>query len=170
MLLNLKSDQSHMIMMCGLPASGKSTWVKHFLKETKLQWEICSTDDIIMEYAKENGLLYHEAFRKISFKDVVEKQFFDKINQCMNEGKNIIIDQTNISKKSRQKKLRLIPESYIKIAVVFDLLEEERRERQIKRDILERKFVQNNVIDSMRENQELDLKDENFHSVIVVDK
>lgn len=84
----------NIIMLIGLPGSGKSTWAKEYANHQGARYHILSSDAIRKElYGKEEiqgipkevfGLLYKKA-----------EEFCEK-------GENIIIDATNLSSNKRK--------------------------------------------------------------------
>ena len=105
-------------MLIGLPASGKSTWIKECRFDLNANVVVVSSDNHIENYAIRLGKTYNDVFQyyiktatSLMFKDVADAIY----NDC-----DIIWDQTNLSVKSRKSKLKLIPNTYQKIAVVFE--------------------------------------------------
>lgn len=99
--------------MIGIPASGKSTWIK----QQNFKAVVVSTDNIIDRIAEHQGKTYSEVFESSI------KQATSEMNACINNAvsnqEDIIWDQTNISTGVRAKKLAQIPKNYKKIAVFF---------------------------------------------------
>ena len=167
MLLNeIAGEQPEAKMLVGVPGSGKSTYIAK-LKEEK-PWVVLSTDDLLDEVATKNGLSYSEAFAK-HYKSV-ETQFFQNLKTAINAGKDIIIDQTNISPASRAKKLRLFPSTYRKTAVVFhvDDDDEELQRRLDKRAKETGKVIPAHVVANMKKSFVEPSKSEGFSEIIHV--
>lgn len=63
------------IILVGLPGSGKTTYVNNINSDNK--FHIASTDNLIEQYANENGLTYTEAWNMLSvnLKTIEEKMF-----------------------------------------------------------------------------------------------
>ena len=80
-----------LIVMCGLQCSGKSTKAKE-LKEKIGNCEIVSSDSIRKEF--NNNITNDKVFNI----------YYDKARQYLNAGKNVILDATNITMKSRRQK------------------------------------------------------------------
>jgi predicted kinase len=101
-------------MLIGVPGSGKSTWACN--QEWYKDCSHISTDSWIELEAKRQGKTYSDVF----------DEYISKATHIMNEHiklsvyaeQDIIWDQTNMSSKSRAKKLAMVP-NYEKIAVVF---------------------------------------------------
>ena len=105
-----------LIMLCGIPTSGKSTWIKN---NTMNDYVILSTDNIIEDYAKNNHKTYNDVYDE-QIKVASRIMDSDIKNAVLNE-RNIIWDQTNLTIKTRKNKLRNIPSTYKKTAIYFDI-------------------------------------------------
>ena len=80
------------VMMVGLPASGKSTYVKELAEEMRAV--ICSSDAIRKELCgDENSQDNNEE---------VFKLLHSRIKECLKKGVNVIYDATNINSKRRR--------------------------------------------------------------------
>lgn len=109
------------IMLIGLPGSGKSTWTDAMLaKEPGKNFVVLSTDNMIEEKAKAAGKTYSEIFPDINV-NALTKEMKAQFRKALSEGRNIILDRTNMSAKKRKEFLDAIPEGYRKIAVVFSI-------------------------------------------------
>jgi predicted kinase len=108
-------------MLVGLPASGKSTFVKAFLSsiERPDNWVILSTDNYIEEMASTFGVSYNEAWRM--FYKPADKVLWNNLENALKEGKNVLWDQTNLRADGRAEKLAKFPKSYMKTAIVFPI-------------------------------------------------
>lgn len=106
-------------MLVGVPCSGKSTWIQNanLEKGRGRDTTILSTDNYIEQKAKERGLTYNEVFHDV-IKEA-DRKMWDDLRYAIDNGHNIIWDQTNLNRKSRAKKLIMIPITHHKIAVVF---------------------------------------------------
>ena len=134
------------ILMVGPPGAGKSTWINDFLKENDKEWVIISSDNIIMEMAEPEGLSYSDAFNKFAKKAMVEMNH--RLKNAIKNGDNIIHDQTNMTVKSRAKKISQAT-GYIKKAIVFELAEDELRRRLDKRKKEDGKTIPEYVVENM---------------------
>lgn len=161
----LSSKNPQIIMLVGLPGSGKSTFVSNY--RLKKHGIVASTDNIIEEKAKEEGLSYNEMFKKLPFSDV-EKQMKQEIIKAGKEGTNIIVDQTNMSTKSRAKKMDLVPKKFDRYAIVFwpDIKEVYKRLEKRKKET--GKEIPQKVINSMLANYVPPTAGEGFKSIIFV--
>lgn len=106
-------------MLIGLPGSGK-THYRSILNKDHSMFEI-SRDDIVEEVAREYNLSYGKVFTNRKLSEHVDKEFNQKLNdEVINKNLDVIIDMTNLSRKSRNKKLSRFPSSiYEKKAIVF---------------------------------------------------
>lgn len=148
-------------MLIGLPGSGKSTWVKHQTEDADDIY-IASTDDIIESIAQSQNKTYTEVFAD-NIK-VAEKRMYANIMLATDLGQDIIWDQTNITRKSRAKKLIMIPDHYEKIAVVFSTPERTELFRRL--DSRPGKTIPEHVVNSMIDSLEIPTKDEGFDTVL----
>lgn len=150
-----------LIMLCGIPTSGKSTYVKK-LKSMKY-WEnavVLSTDDYIEEYAKRVGQTYNEVFDDVIPDATRELEL--QLNMAKENGKDIIWDQTNLSIKTRKKKLAKLPSYYRRNAVYFEVPLEDALERNKHR---EGKFIPESILKRMWHQFEIPTRNEDFDYV-----
>ena len=103
-------------MLCGLPASGKSTWVNSNSTPGSV---VLSTDNYIEEFAKKENTTYNDVFFEV-YEDA-EKQLKVQLREALRDNRFIFWDQTNLDIKTRKYKLRQIPEYYNKVAVFFEI-------------------------------------------------
>lgn len=106
-----------MIMLVGLPGTGKSTWVKDQGFYDRHDWLVLSTDAYIDSIAQGEGKTYSEVF-PLAIKQA-ERNLQEGLEYAIKNKMNILWDQTNISVASRRKKLTKIPMCYRKVARVF---------------------------------------------------
>lgn len=153
-------------VMVGLPATGKSTFIEKIKNEDT--W-IYSTDMYIESVAEENGITYDDAF-KTNIDDA--KKFNDKKLETMTYlGKDVIWDQTNISKKKRKKIISQMKEKGYSVECICFLHPEPSKIDDVKMwderlKSREGKTIPQNVISNMIENFVLPEKDEGFDNVI----
>ena len=90
-------------VMVGLPACGKSTFIKNTFHEEVV---IVSKDEEVMLMGKELGIDdYTDVYKTLTKEqhDETYKRAIAKFNKAVKEKKVIVIDMTNMSKKSRRK-------------------------------------------------------------------
>lgn len=156
----MEIEQPELLMMVGAPATGKTTIIKQILQNNpEKNYVVLSTDDIFTELGNKKGLTYNQAFASIPFKEVNHK-FFNNLKQAINDRRNIIIDQTNMGKRARAKKLGLFPEEYKKSAYVFQVKREELNRRLADRFEKEGKSIPSYRIDQMLNSFQMPGKDE----------
>jgi predicted kinase len=112
-------------MLIGVPAAGKSTWIKN--QEWPTNTVVVSSDRFIDDYAEQQGKTYNEVFEE--YAPIAMRLMNNQVSIAQANGCNIVWDQTNTTVKSRKSKLAMLP-NYEKIAVVFatpDILEHRRR-------------------------------------------
>lgn len=119
------------IIMVGLPGSGKSTYINN-LKQNVFydDYVICSTDQLLENIAADLNISYNEAHANHYTKSI-EREFKEEIWSAIKEDKNVIIDRTNLSVKSRNKMLSYFNKNYKKIAVSFDVTNIEEIKKRI---------------------------------------
>jgi predicted kinase len=152
---------SECVMLCGIPTSGKSTYVE---KLKKLDyWKdavVLSTDDYIEREAKRMGLTYNQIFDDVI--DNATRELELQLNMAKDKGKDIIWDQTNLSVKTRKKKLRKLPSFYRRGVVYFEVSLEEALERNKNR---EGKFIPESILKRMWHQFEIPTRNEDFDYV-----
>jgi len=149
------------IMLIGLPASGKSTYIK-----SKTGYVIISTDDIIQSEADKIGKTYSEVFKDMIglATTIANAQFRDAIR----DKKNIIWDQTNVSAKKRINVLRQVPKYYHKTANVFTAPLDVLKERLIKRGQETGKHIPFGIVVDMQNRFEMPTEAEGFDEIKII--
>lgn len=136
-----------LIMLCGLPTSGKSTFVSKLLEEPAYKNSVVlSTDSYIEQVAQKLNKTYNDVFDD-SIGEATRQLELNLI-EAKDRGKNIIWDQTNLTPKTRKKKLSKIPSSYARIAIWFDIALEDALKRNQQRP---GKMIPENVLSLMSE-------------------
>lgn len=151
-----------LVMLIGLPGCGKSTYLRDREVDGNTHY-IASTDNIITELCEENGLTYDQGFKR--FIKVAEKRMKEEIAEAVENDVSIFWDQTNLTVKSRKKKLAMIPDKYFKEAVYFQIDEDELRHRLHRRAVQEGKSIPEGILCSMMGNFEVPTLDEGFDVV-----
>jgi predicted kinase len=150
-----------LVMLCGIPTCGKSTYVN---KLKKLDyWKdavVLSTDDYIEKQAQRCGLTYNQIFDDVI--DNATRELELEFNMAKDKGKNIIWDQTNLSIKTRKKKLSKLPSLYARGVIYFEISLEEALERNENR---EGKYIPKSVLKRMWHQFEIPTTDEDFDYV-----
>lgn len=158
MALNL--NKPNLYMLIGLPYSGKSSWI---IKQSEQSngCMVIDTDSYIENKAKENNISYNDAF-KLYYKDA-EVNMYQRLNIAIASDLDIYWDQTNLTEKSRKKKLNMIPSYYNKVAVVFPQLElcETYNRMGQRKD----KFISMKIIESLKGTYVVPTMDDGFNEV-----
>jgi predicted kinase len=154
--------KSKVILLVGPPLSGKDTYLR---SQDYSDFTMISRDDILMSLHDTDD--YSEAFGQVDQKEV-DRLLNQKIQDCIDGKKNVIINMTNLTKRGRNRHLSKFPNSdYEKIAIVFPKLDiTEYINRNLKRKNEENKFIPLNVIQSMIDNWEDVTSDEGFDQII----
>ena len=145
----------------GLPASGKSTWIKKNVEvRTTQDIVVLGTDRLIDQYAAECNMTYDEIWpHRI---DDATDVFFAQVKTALAARRNIFIDRTNISVKSRRKILAHVPKDYHKIACVYTCSPEVHEDRLHSRP---GKFIPQLVIENMKKDFAYPTLDEGFDQI-----
>ena len=157
---NLK--EPFVIILSGIPMSGKTTWIKENYPDTKT----ISRDEIVMEvYGSRN---YNDAFRNVDQKKV-DKVLRDRLTQANLANENVIVDMTNLTAKTRAKNLSYFSDNFYKVLVALPILDSsEYKRRNELRMINENKFIPYNVINSMINTYQLPTDSEGFDEIIIL--
>jgi predicted kinase len=134
-----------LLMLCGIPCSGKSTYIEKLKKIP--YWEnaiVLSTDNYIEKQAQRMGMTYNDIFDDVI--DNATRELELAFIEAKDKGKNIIWDQTNLSIKTRRKKLSKLPSFYCRCAVYFEISLEAALERNKHR---EGKFIPESILERM---------------------
>jgi len=155
-----EKKQLQLVIMSGLPCSGKSTHIKENLKG----FSVVSFDDTILSIFGDN---YNAAYKAYSELDVAEKRCISlKIDimfrELLLEKKDIVIDFTNLSQKVINKWLDVVPDNYRKTCVSFNLPIDTILERNENR---KNKFIPVDVLVDMEKNRE-DIDEEKFDTIL----
>jgi predicted kinase len=105
---------STLYVLVGVPAAGKSTWIKNQVWAKDIP--VVCTDHFVEEYAAQQGKTYSEVFEE--YMPIAVRLMANQVLICQANKTDIIWDQTSTSVSTRAKKIRMLPE-YYKIAVVF---------------------------------------------------
>ncbi|KAK7302692.1 hypothetical protein RJT34_13587 [Clitoria ternatea] len=114
------------MMMVGLPASGKTTWAEKWVHDHPEKRYVLLGTNLILDQMKVPGLLrknnYGERFDLLM--DRATEIFNILLSRASNVPRNYIIDQTNVYKSARKRKLRPFADFQKIAVVVFPKLEE----------------------------------------------
>lgn len=149
------------IMLIGVPASGKSTWVRANVNPNAV---IASSDDYLEAMAAKNGKTYNDVFDQ--YIKAANQHVSTTVKVATSKRLDIVHDQTNLSKKSRAPKLAMIPGEYEKIAVVFPTPADDEWKRRL--GSRPGKTIPSNILLGMKSSIQMPTKDEGFDEIIVV--
>ena len=153
----------------GVSGSGKSTYIKNHNLDS------VSTDEIVENYAKENGFNYTEAFNKIQSKKLfgaINSIFIDNIIHNIRNGKDFVIDRTSLNQFTRKSLVELI-RTYgdIEIIVIYFNIPKETIIQRLKdRESKTGKGIPKNVIDKQFENFTKPTLKEGFDKIIMINE
>jgi len=147
-------------ILIGVPGSGKSTWIKN----CGIDAVILSTDDKIEAAAEAAGKTYNDMFKSVIGE--AERQMHADAVAAFAAGHDVIWDQTNVTAKTRGKKLNRVPAHYEKIAVYFNTPPE----AELQRRLANRpgKTIPANIVMGMVSQLEMPTADEGFDRIIIV--
>lgn len=149
---------SELIMLAGIPTSGKSTYAKKLKKMD--YWGnavVLSTDNYIQKIAEEQQKTYNEVFD--DYISEATDFMWEQLKFAIHEGRDIIWDQTNLTKRTRKEKTSHIPKVYHKTVVYFEINLKEALERNKHR---EGKMIPESVLKTMYHSFEIPNNTENF--------
>ena len=109
------------------------------------EYIVVSTDDTLMKKAKPLGMDYNTAWNHFKYEDVHGEFMFD-LRRALKKRHNIIIDRTNLSREDRKPLLKEIPAGYKKVAIIFNVSQEEVMRRLKKRELETGKSIPDDVM------------------------
>jgi predicted kinase len=144
--------------LIGVPAAGKSTWIKS--QDWAKDLPVVSTDNFVEAYAKEQGKTYNEVFK--DYMPIAVRLMANQALVCQANGLDVIWDQTSTTVKSRMKKFNTLPK-YEHIAVVFKTPDAE----ELARRLASRpgKNIPDNVMRTMINGFEMPTEEEGFKEI-----
>lgn len=156
-------------MLCGLPGTGKSTYIKslndHLRSYDRRDATVISSDKILELIGAEYNFRYNELFGDITY-SFAERMMHKIADLAFERGDYTIVwDQTNLTVNSRAKKLAKVPEHYWKEAVIFNP-PLDHHDRLRKRSLTEGKVIPWDVLAAMNSRFVKPTKEEGFDSVI----
>jgi predicted kinase len=144
--------------LIGVPASGKSTWIKN--QDWALGLTVVSTDPFVEDYARAQGKTYSEVFAE--YMPTAVELMAKQVVFAREHGHTVLWDQTSTTVKSRERKFRMLPD-YEHIAVVFRT--PDRAELDVRLSGRPGKHIPKNVIDSMIASWEEPTLEEGFKEI-----
>lgn len=148
---------SKLILACGVPGSGKSTWIQNNKSEADL-W--VSRDKIRFDKLKEDDDYF-------AYEDEVFEQFLEEIRRGLEMDKTVFADATHLNKKARAKVLNRVAKFADEVeAIVIDVHLETALERNDNRT--GRAFVPRGVIRRMYFQMEVPTAEEGFDKITII--
>ncbi|KAK6487667.1 heterogeneous nuclear ribonucleoprotein U-like protein 1 [Huso huso] len=162
--------ECEILMMVGLPASGKTTWAeKHAAENPAKKFNILGTN-AIMEKMKVMGLRRQRNYA--GRWDVLIQQATQCLNRLIQiaarKKRNYILDQTNVYGSAQRRKMRPF-EGFQRKAIVICPTDEDLKERTLKRTDEEGKDVPDHAVLEMKANFALPESGEILDSVTFVE-
>jgi predicted kinase len=115
-------------ILIGVPGSGKSTWIA----KQPFDWNntvIASTDNYVDREATKQGKTYSDIFHATMPHAV--KHMAATVQEAVQNGNDIIWDQTSTTRLARAKKFRMLPPNYKVVGVVFRTPEQKELQRRL---------------------------------------
>ena len=158
-------NKPFVILLVGPPLSGKSFYIKEYLKNIDSNVRVISRDELVMEvYGSDD---YNTAFKEVNQKDV-DRLLDLRLKEVNINKENVIIDMTNMVVNRRVKTLRYFSDGYYKEVIVFPVLETEEYDRRNKeRNVNENKWIPPFVISSMLNSYQEPTLDEGFNKIVL---
>lgn len=117
---------ANLILVCGIPGSGKSTYLSQF--RHNFNCKVISRDEIRFS-------LLQEGEDYFSHEDEVEKNMWNQINEALAANKNTYVDQTSLTPNSRSYLLKHVTSHFDELIIIwFNISKEiclERNENRI---------------------------------------
>ena len=124
----------------GLPGSGKSTYVKNFIKDKEIEY--LSSDSLRAVYGKSEE---DQTVTPLVFGHIKRK-----VDEFLKDGKNVLVDATSVNRKERSDYINTAKKYGAKVvAIVFKMDRQGLIERNKKRGEQGGRVVPDFVIDKM---------------------
>ena len=143
----------------GLPGSGKSTYVKNFIKDKEIEY--LSSDSLRAVYGKSEE---DQTVTPLVFGHIKRK-----VDEFLKDGKNVLVDATSVNRKERSDYIKTAKKYGAKVvAIVFKMDRQGLIERNKKRGEQGGRVVPDWVIDKMLNKFEEPSYDEGIDVMIYV--
>lgn len=149
-------------ILIGPPGSGKSTWRQALMTSP----HVVSSDDIVERIASERQSTYSIVFPTLDWK-LIDQEINEAFAAAVKSGLDIVVDRTNMTRKSRLSFLSRVPRSYRRVAVIFSFERDILDARLHHRSATTGKTIPESVVNEMISRYQPPL-DEGFHDIIEV--
>ncbi|XP_019864815.1 heterogeneous nuclear ribonucleoprotein U-like protein 2 isoform X2 [Aethina tumida] len=163
-------SECEVILMCGLPACGKTHWVREHVKNNKEKRYHVIGNTQLLEKMTVCGAPLKSTFkgRWSLLMDRLQRGINHLLEVAPLRRRNYIIDQTNVFPSAQRRKLRPF-EGFKRKAVVLVVTDEEQAKRQTLQEAQDGKEVPDNTILEMKAAMTLPEKGEWLDEVIFAD-
>ena len=157
-IVSQDNPNPEIIVMVGLPASGKSTYrEEHYPYHTVVSW-----DDLVVEMYP--ATTYDESFKLSEYK-VINSALKKRLQSLCEANYDIVVDLTMLSKNVRLKRLSGVPKRYSMIAVVCQTSIKKLEERNVVRS-KDGKTIPTAVFQNMAKSFQMPTLAEGFSEVV----
>lgn len=155
-LNNNDNKKTALIIMSGVPSSGKSTWSKNFIQKNNNNVNYVSTDSIRAEIGSGEG---DQTVSAAAF-GIARR----RVSEALINGKSVIIDATSVNRKARRDWIKIGKQNNAYIVVVaFEVA----RDELIRRDQQRERHVGEQIIDHFLNKYEKPSSDEGIDKIII---
>lgn len=168
------NDEKKVIMLIGLPLTGKTYFSEYlqnnFTKKTQ-KYIVISSDDIVKLFSKVLFIPHNTVYNLIKnyldyALEVHTTDFFEKHSSSSNPIiNNVIWDDVHATKKERIEKLKMIPESWKKIAIFFPEASDEEFKQRKKISEQEYRYISDKNYSKLKRKMEYPDLEEGFDVV-----
>lgn len=171
-LKQTKKEDKELIILAGLPCSGKSTYRNEYLKNNPDTFVVSRDDFLEVFFIKEMNekLSYNNMYFTVHHDEEQLKKFNREFEELITEASKkdkVLIDMTMLSLSSRRKMLSKFNKHKATCKMIFTD-NETLNNRNLKRFAETGKKINNSVIDNMKKSFTLPVKEEGFESVEII--
>ena len=148
--------------LIGVPASGKSTWRIN----QNFPHVVVSTDEYIEQLVTETGKTHNVLFTEPGVLDRALERMNQLVEDARTNNTTVVWDQTNLTRKSRKKVFRQLPD-HEHVAVVFDIPDNHLLKSRI--ESRKGKYIPDDVIEGMKTRYSVPGDDEPFETILFID-
>lgn len=172
-IINESIGRRKFYVLVGPQGVGKSYWVESNLTDPY----VVSYDNAVRAVAAANDVKYSDiaAGKSPQFRKDIEQAERQQVTNAVASGKDVVVDKTNMSAKSRRNAFKVIrgnESDFEKIAVVFDFHGMEKdvlRSVEMRADAERDKYISPDDVLSTMRRFEMPTYEEGFDDIIVVD-